>query len=357
MTITTGKYFDGKQSQPQQVEIVFNTDSSLLQIRNDDLSINWSISEINYEKIGSMLEIRIKEHSDEFVAVTDTEFNQLFIQHLHKTKDVGVYKKLLNLSFEKHLFIFTGLLILLVLGYLFLVPFIAEKSVVLIPQSFDKQMARIALTEFGFKTDSTKSVILNEFADNLELNNQIDLNFKVVTSDIVNAYALPDGTIIIYTGLLGKMDNYEQLTGLLAHEVAHVNERHAMKMLCRNLSGYIFISVLLSDINGIMAVIAENAHNLNTLTYSRKFENEADEEGTMILIQNGIDPHGVISLFQILQKEEKSYGTIIPEYLSTHPYTKNRIENIEKIIEEQNFIERQKPELKQLFRKLTTNLK
>lgn len=349
---TTGKYFDGKQSQPQQVEIVFDADSNLLQIRNDNFSISWAISEINYEKIGSMLEIRIKEHSDEFLAVTDTEFNQTFIQHLHNTKDVGVYKKLLNLSFRKHLFIFAGLLTLLVLGYIFLVPFIAEKSVILIPQSFDKHIAKLALTNFGFETDSTKSVLLNEFADNLELNNQVDLNFKVVESGIVNAYALPDGTIIVFTGLLDKMDNYEQLTGLIAHEVSHVNNRHAMKMLCRNLSGYIFVSALFSDINGIMAVIAENAHNLNTLTYSRKFENEADQEGTMLLIQNGINPRGVISLFKMLQKDEKDYRNFIPEYISTHPYTKNRIENIEKIIREQSFAGRQKPALRRLFREL-----
>lgn len=349
---TTGRFFDGKQSQPQQVEIVFEEDSNLLLIRNDHLSIQWSASDINYEKIGSMLEIRIKEYSDEFLAVTDAEFNQILIKHLHNTKDVGLYKKLLHLSFRKHLFIFAGLLTLLVLGYIFLVPFIAEKSVILIPQSFDKQIAKIALTNFGFETDSTKSVILNEFADNLTLNNQIELNFKVVESDIVNAFALPDGTIIIYTGLLDKMNNYEQLTGLIAHEVAHVNKRHSMKMLCRNLSGYIFVSALFSDINGIMAVIAENAHNLNTLTYSRKFENEADEEGTMILIQNGINPRGVISLFKILQKEEKDYSNFIPEYISTHPYTKNRIENIEKIIREQSFAGRQKPALRRLFREL-----
>jgi len=349
---TTGKYFDGKQSQPQQVEIVFDADSNLLQIRNDNFSISWAISEINYEKIGSMLEIRIKEHSDEFLAVTDTEFNQIFIQHLHNTKDVGVYKKLLHLSFRKHLFIFAGLLTLLVLGYIFLVPFIAEKSVILIPQSFDKHIAKLALTNFGFETDSTKSVLLNEFADNLELKNQIDLNFKVVESGIINAYALPDGTIIVFTGLLDKMDNYEQLTGLIAHEVSHVNNRHSMKMLCRNLSGYIFVSALFSDINGIMAVIAENAHNLNTLTYSRKFENEADQEGTMLLIQNGINPRGVISLFKMLQKDEKDYRNFIPEYISTHPYTKNRIENIEKIIREQSFAGRQKPALRRLFREL-----
>lgn len=352
MINSKGKYFDGKQSQPQQVEIVFDKNYDVLQIRNNNLSIDWSVSEINYEKIGSMIEIRIKDHADEFLSISDPEFNSLFVNHLHNTRDVGLYKKLLNLSYQKHLFIFGGLLILIVAGYFLLVPLIAEKSVAIIPQSFDQHIAKLALTNLGFETDSSRSVILNDFADNLELNNELDLNFKVVDSDIVNAFSLPDGTIIIHSGLLDKIDNYEQLSGLIAHEVSHINKRHSMKMLCRNLSGYIFISALFSDINGIMAVIADNANNLNSLTYSRKFENEADNEGTMLLINNGINPDGVVSLFEILQSEEKDFVSLIPEYISTHPDTKKRIENIKQLIKEQNFVEKENRQLKELFQKL-----
>lgn len=355
MIHSTGKYFDGKQSQPHQVEIVFDEYADVLQIRNSEVSNDWLVREINYEKIGSMLEIRIKERADEFLSVNDSEFNELFIRYLHSKKDVGIYKKLLNLSYRKHLFIFGGLLILLVAGYFLLVPWIAEKSVALVPHSFDVQIAKLALTNFGFETDSTKTALLNEFADNLVLNNQDDLNFKVVDSNIVNAYALPDGTVIVFSGLLDKLEHYEQLSGLLAHEVSHINNRHSMKMLFRNLSGYIFVSALFSDINGIMAVIAENAHNLNNLTYSRKFEKEADEAGTLLLIKNGINPEGVVSLFEILQEEESDITSFIPEYISTHPNTGKRIENIKQLIEEQSFVEEQNPKLEQLFRKLKAN--
>jgi predicted Zn-dependent protease len=135
-------------------------------------------------------------------------------------------------------------------------------------------------------------------------------------------------------------------------EVSHINERHSMKMLCKNLSGYIFVSALFSDINGIMTVIAENAHNLNTLTYSRKFENEADEQGTLIMIKNRINPEGVISLFEILQNEEENSKIKIPKYISTHPFTSNRIENIKKIIEKQNYPSRDNSDLERIFKQL-----
>ncbi|MDR0368819.1 MAG: M48 family metallopeptidase [Bacteroidales bacterium] len=352
MIQTAGKYFDGKQSQPQQVEVSFPADLGELKFQNDNISLSWKIAEITYEKIGSMIEIRIQERSDEFLTITDKDFNSVFIKCLHKSKNVGAYKKLLNLSYKTHLSIFAGLLVLLVLGYFFLVPFIAEKSVVLIPQSFDKQVAKMAITNIGFKTDSEKSAILAEFAQNIDFENKVDLNFKVVKSDMVNAYALPDGTVIVFTGILDAMNSYEQLAGLLGHEVSHINKRHSMKMLCKNLSGYIFVSALFSDINGIMTVIAENAHNLNTLTYSRKFENEADEQGTLIMIENGINPKGVISLFEILQNEEENSKIKIPEYISTHPFTSNRIENIEKIIEKQNYHSRDNSDLERIFKQL-----
>jgi Zn-dependent protease with chaperone function len=345
-----GRYFDGKQSQPQHVEIVFDSISEVLYIRNSAISLDWFISEINYERIGPMLEIRVRNQADEFISVSDPEFNDFIIKHLHSKKDVGLYKKLLNLSFRKHLIIFAGILILLVAGYFFLVPLIAEKSVALIPQSFDKKIAALALTDFGFETDSVKTGLLNEFADKLNLNNKLDLNFKVVKSAIVNAYSLPDGTVIVFTGLLDKIKNYEQLSGLLAHEVSHINERHSMKMLCRNLSGYIFVSALFSDINGIISVIAENAHNLNNLTYSRKFENEADQEAALMLIKNGINPEGVVSLLEILQKDEKDFNSYIPEFISTHPDIKKRVENIQILIGKQNYNEKQNLRLKQIFR-------
>ena len=346
MSITKGKYFDGKSSQLHEVEVILDTHTNELKIHNDNLNISWEIYNISYEKIGNMLEIRKEERTNEFLSIYDAGFNTEFINFLHKTKDVGIYKKLLNLSFSKHIAIFGGLLTLIVLGYFFLVPVIAEKSVVLIPKSFDKQISKMALTNFGYKTDSIKSEILTRFAQNMELNNQTPLNFKVVDSPIVNAYSLPDGTVMVFTGILQKMNSYDQLAGLIGHEVSHINKRHAVKMLCRNLAGYIFISALFSDVNGIMTVIAQNAQNLNNLTYSRQFESEADEESTLLMIQNHINPKGMVSLMKVLQKEQ---DIKLPEIISTHPETTNRIKDIEQIIKDQSYKSTNHPYLKSLF--------
>ena len=76
------------------------------------------------------------------------------------------------------------------------------------------------------------------------------IKFSVINSETVNAFALPDGNVVVFTGIIDLMDDYDELAGLIGHEVAHVNNRHSMRMMCRNLAGYIFLSAVLSDVNG-----------------------------------------------------------------------------------------------------------
>ena len=64
------------------------------------------------------------------------------------------------------------------------------------------------------------------------------------------------------------MKSYEELVALIGHEATHVNHRHGMKLLCRDLSGYLFVSAILGDANGIMAVITDN---VNSLQYKLMF--------------------------------------------------------------------------------------
>ncbi len=198
--------------------------------------------------------------------------------------------------------------------------------------------------------DSVKTKKLNEFASHLKFKNSKKLNFTVVNSEIVNAYALPDGNVVVFTGILNSMKSYEELVGLIGHEVAHVNHRHSMKLLCRDLSGYLFVSAIVGDVNGVMAVVADNANNLRSLSFSREFENEADLEGYNFLIENKINPKGMSDLFSRLQKEEMGYS--IPEFLSSHPITKDRILKINKMIQKQTITFSENPKLKTIFEEL-----
>jgi predicted Zn-dependent protease len=105
--------------------------------------------------------------------------------------------------------------------------------------------------------------------------------------------------------------NLWSVLGLLGHKVAHVNRTHGIKMLCRNLSGYLFISAILVDANGIMETIGDNVNSLRSLPFSREFEKQADMGGFAILAKNQINPEGTSSLFNRLQDEKQ---IVIPEF-------------------------------------------
>ncbi|MDO9154645.1 MAG: M48 family metalloprotease [Paludibacter sp.] len=91
--------------------------------------------------------------------------------------------------------------------------------------------------------------------------------------------------------------------------------------------------------------MAENAENLQSLSYSRKFEDEADTEGVRLMMHNKVHPRGMINLFRRL-KDEKY---VVPEFLSTHPITDGRIQTINRVIKESQFLYRDYPKLKQSF--------
>lgn len=355
MYSTQAKFFDGVSSAGHIIDLQIDdrTDEFRFQM-SDGESVVWELSDMSYEKFGNYLEIKHKSDKMAFIKTDDEIFINSFITHLKRKNRVGIYDRLMLLGIKKHILIGISILAVIVGGYLLVIPILAEKMVGLIPPTFDLYLGDSFMDDFIDEEtiDSAGTKTLNEFADRLRFDNNIQLNFIVAKSEEVNAFALPNGTIVLYTGLLDKIGSYEELAGLMGHEATHISERHSLKMLCRNLSGYIFLSALISDVNGIMSVIADNAHNLNSLSYSRKHEKEADIGGTDMLIKNNIDPKGMIRLFERL-KDDKYLATL--EIISTHPITDDRIKYIDEYIRETEYKIEKDSVLSALFDKLKSS--
>lgn len=346
------KYFDGQSSASQQVKIVSDERMNNLRMLTADRgSFIWDAEDLLFEQYGSLLEIRNKNYSGAFLQVNDEKFSREFFDAMRFKNRVDIHSRLLNMGFTRIMAIAVCLLGIIVLAYFFVLPPIAERSVILLPESFDNQIGNMFMETFlnESKIDSAKTEYLEQFASELDLGNTKPLKFAVVKSDEVNAFALPNGQIVVYTGILNGMKSPEQLAALLGHEAAHVNNRHSTKMLCRNLAGYFIISLLLSDVNGIMAVLAENAQQIHSLSYSRKFEQEADEKGLEILMDNHLNPDGMVKLFEQLDKEN---DISIPKIIRTHPLTAERKENMQKIISESAYTIQPNKDLNSIFEQI-----
>ena len=344
-------FYDGNSSLPHNIELFFNSEKASLFFDTAPQTYSkWELKAVTFEKKGAALNLQHGDNPTQNIVVEDAQFISLLLEAKAKAGNQNWYNALISHGLGIHIAIAISILGLIGLSYVYFIPWVAEKSVAVIPESYDIRLGKLAFEQnmYFTKVDSVKTRALNEFASTLNLNNTKKIQFTVVDSPIINAFALPDGNIVIYTGIINEMKDYDELVGLIGHEVSHVNNRHSMKMICRNLSGYLFVSAILGDANGIMATIGDNVNSLQSLSFSRKFEHEADAEGFKIVVQNNINPKGMSNLFKRLDKSTD----FIPEFLSTHPITKERIVFIDEMIKNKPIQPNDNPKLKALFKTL-----
>lgn len=329
---TAGIFYDGQSSVPQVTTVFLNIQKGSLSFESEcGIQKEWSIKEVVFEMLDNGLQMQYQSTTGiEILKTSDASFIESITVFRKVNGYESWYEQIINKGIITHLLLAIIILAVIGLTYFYAIPWVGEKSVAIIPETYDTKLGgtfvQDNLLNLDVRTDKTKA--LNAFAKELVLNNTKPLKFIFVNENIVNAFALPDGTIVVYSGIVDKMENYDELVALLGHEAAHVNNRHAMKMLCRNLSGYIFISAILGDANGVMAVIGDNVNSLQSLSFSRKFEQEADVEGFKIVLKNKVNPKGMLALFSRLKSKD---GLSVPEFLSSHPVTEQRIEYIQKL--------------------------
>ena len=150
---------------------------------------------------------------------------------------------------------------------------------------------------------------------------------KIIDQDVLNAFAVPGGYIYVYTGLIKYLDKEDDLAGVLAHEIAHVDQRHSTQQLQKAYGLQILLSVALGNNPGQLEQIAAAlAGNLATLKFSREAEKEADEYSVYYLDDTDYACNGAYSFFQKLINSDEAGDT--PAFLSTHPDPKDRIQDI-----------------------------
>lgn len=158
--------------------------------------------------------------------------------------------------------------------------------------------------------------------------------FSVADYREINAFALPGGPVWIHRGVLHAAMNESQVAGVLAHEVAHIAQRHAAgqltKAMVANL-GLGFLGAVLGNGGGAGAaqVAASFLTNGIFLKFSRDDEREADALGLRLLRGAGWDGRGMVELFEILQRESKRNPGSVEVFFSSHPSPEDRIARLQ----------------------------
>ncbi len=155
---------------------------------------------------------------------------------------------------------------------------------------------------------------------------------NVAVDPAINAFAVPGGYITINTGLIENTRNEDELASVIAHEIGHQSQRHISRSIERSkqltipATAALLGGILLGGQAGAAAVLGSQAVvGADSLAYSRMFEREADATGMTMLADSGYDPKAMPAFFGQLEEQSRLYGGIMPEFLSTHPVSSDRI--------------------------------
>ena len=164
-----------------------------------------------------------------------------------------------------------------------------------------------------------------------------DWQVTVVKSDEQNAFCLPGGKIVVYTGILPITQNEAGLATVLGHEMAHATSHHgAQRVYKENMMNTLLMgaSGALGDMDPakrqtVMGLLGAGAKYGKLLPFGRENETEADEIGVLFMARAGFDPHESISFWQ---RMERVGGSQPPEFMSTHPAHGTRIERLKALL-------------------------
>jgi predicted Zn-dependent protease len=166
-----------------------------------------------------------------------------------------------------------------------------------------------------------------------------DFGFFLIRDQQINAFALPGGFIGVNTGLILAAQSESELAGVMAHEIAHVTQRHIARMIAQQKQSQILsiaalaVAILAARASSDAAMAAgafgQAGLAQSQLNFTRDNEREADRVGFQILDRAGYDPHAMAVFFERLQRATRLYEGGAPSYLRTHPLNYERIADIQ----------------------------
>jgi Zn-dependent protease with chaperone function len=176
------------------------------------------------------------------------------------------------------------------------------------------------------------TIVLERLTDMLEVN--YPWQVKIIRREELNAFCLPGGYVYFFAGLVDKLRSDSEIAAVMAHEIAHVVERHGIKQSARNskLTMASLILVLATGGAAAPAIAAQMAQVAIMNSYSLEYEQEADIKGVKMLIASGYSPTAVVTTMETFMAEEMKTPLYNYGIYMSHPETRKRVEYLAKYL-------------------------
>ncbi len=223
-------------------------------------------------------------------------------------------------------------------------PTLGDSTSGIISLNQERALGQHFLRSVRARTETVDDPILQDYLEHLiyrlASNSQLTdrrIDLIIIKSPSLNAFAAPGGIIGVNHGLFSYAETEQEISAILAHELAHLSQRHFARQLgggkkasVVNMAGLLAGVILMATTGadaGLAALAGAQGYSQNQLLkYSREREAEADRIGIYTLAESDMDPRAMAYMFERLQRASRyNTGDRIPEFLRTHPVTKSRI--------------------------------
>ena len=154
------------------------------------------------------------------------------------------------------------------------------------------------------------------------------INVHVVENKEINAFAMPGRHLVVHTGLIDFADDEDEIAGVIAHEIAHIESGHVVKKLGKEIGLSILMNLTLGDIGG--EVVRNALSTITSTAYDRSLEKEADLKAVDYMVAAKMNPIYLASFLEKLDKQAQTPEVL--QWVSTHPDSKVRVSYIKEKI-------------------------
>ncbi len=321
-------YGDGRDGSRQPVVVFLGVDALSVVAGKGQVLDTWSFDQIRLaEEVYRNQPARLvhKGRPDAVLRIDDADAVRELCRHIPQLRS----RYLGRLGALPRLLFWTALATLIIAGAVYSLPRLAASSVHLVPMEWEQSLGRIVVRSLAADRcpGGEGQQALKALAARLSAAGDpgVPLELRVVRDPGQNAFAAPGGQIVILSGLIDSASTAEEVAGVLAHEIAHVTERHPMAGILRAASLNLVFSALLGDVTALGSLATALGEHLTNLSYSRDDEATADAMAVRMLNQADIRGEDFAAFFDHLDGND---NVGLAGYFSSHPNPDSRADLI-----------------------------
>lgn len=320
------RFNDGKSARTHVAEVAFR--NGVLHILADGGEHAWPLKGLSVVREADEVRLRHARNRDARLTLSEDEWDALGAPDARSLVRVGARREvvlvggLLAMAAATAAFVFWG------------VPAASGPLARATPIGFEKRMGANFDAQLGavFRTcqgaDGQAAVAALGDRIAAQTDTPFDIRVRAVNAPLINAFALPGGTVLLTDDLIRELESPDELSAVIAHEVTHIEQRHVMQSVWRNLGIGMVLDLVVGGGSGAGQQAVILAGQATQLSYGRDAEVEADRRGQALLHSLGLSSEGMAVFFERLAKLEGQTTQSVDEaseFLSTHPDTARRV--------------------------------